>query len=78
MLKNRELVFEKAERNKEMAEKYRQKLLAQAQGLTLEEIETPTATESSAVTDDIPAATEETTAELKSEPKVEMAGAVDE
>ncbi|GAB4233855.1 MAG: 30S ribosomal protein S1 [Stanieria sp.] len=33
MLKNRDLVFEKAE---EMAEKYRQKLLAEAQGLTLE------------------------------------------
>jgi small subunit ribosomal protein S1 len=33
MLKNRELVFEKAE---EMAEKYRQKLLAEAEGLTLE------------------------------------------
>ena len=34
MLKNRELVFEKAE---EMAEKYRQKLLAEVQGITLEE-----------------------------------------
>ena len=34
MLKNRELVFEKAE---EMAEKYRQKLLAEMQGITLEE-----------------------------------------
>ncbi len=87
MLKNRELVFEKAE---EMAEKYRQKLLAEAQGLTLEEMETLAATEASAVTDDIPATTddaevvteevvaEETTAESKSEPKVEMAGAVDE
>ncbi len=87
MLKNRELVFEKAE---EMAEKYRQKLLAEAQGLTLEEMETLAATEASAVTDDIPATTddaevvteevvaEETTAESESEPKVEMAGAVDE
>ncbi len=87
MLKNRELVFEKAE---EMAEKYRQKLLAEAQGLTLEEMETLAATEASAVTDDISAATddaeviteevvaEETTAESESEPKVEMAGAVDE
>ncbi len=35
MLKNREIVFEKAE---EMAEKYRQKLLAEAEGVTLEEI----------------------------------------
>ncbi len=34
MLKNRQLVFEKAE---EMAEKYRQKLLAEAQGLSAEE-----------------------------------------
>ncbi len=87
MLKNRELVFEKAE---EMAEKYRQKLLAEAQGLTLEEMETLAATEASAVTDDIPATTddaevvteevvaEETTVESESEPKVEMAGAVDE
>ena len=42
MLKNRDLVFEKAE---EMAEKYRQKLLAEAQGLTLEEADIPTASE---------------------------------
>ncbi len=34
MLKNREIVFEKAE---EMAEKYRQKLLAEAEGISLEE-----------------------------------------
>jgi small subunit ribosomal protein S1 len=37
MLKNRELVFEKAE---EMAEKYRQKLLAEAEGINLDEAET--------------------------------------
>jgi small subunit ribosomal protein S1 len=36
MLKNRDIVFEKAE---EMAEKYRQKLLAEAEGVTLEEIQ---------------------------------------
>ena len=45
MLKNRDLVFEKAE---EMAEKYRQKLLAEAEGITLEEaaaMEEATATE---------------------------------
>ncbi len=42
MLKNRDLVFEKAE---EMAEKYRQKLLAEAQGLTLEETDIPSASE---------------------------------
>ena len=45
MLKNRDLVFEKAE---EMAEKYRQKLLAEAEGITLEEaaaLEEATATE---------------------------------
>jgi len=41
MLKNREIVFEKAE---EMAEKYRQKLLAEAEGITLEE-EIPVAVE---------------------------------
>ncbi len=86
MLKNRELVFEKAE---EMAEKYRQKLLAETQGLTFEEAEVATAT------DDIPASSEETevtevaevadevaeeTANLESEskPEVEMAGAVEE
>jgi small subunit ribosomal protein S1 len=34
MLKNRELVYEKAE---EMAEKYRQKLLAEAEGRPIEE-----------------------------------------
>ncbi|MGD1920924.1 MAG: 30S ribosomal protein S1 [Pleurocapsa sp.] len=34
MLKNREIVFEKAE---ELAEKYRQKLLAEAEGISLEE-----------------------------------------
>ncbi|MGB5712899.1 MAG: S1 RNA-binding domain-containing protein [Waterburya sp.] len=34
MLKNRQIVFEKAE---EMAEKYRQKLLAEAEGISLEE-----------------------------------------
>lgn len=44
MLKNREIVFEKAE---EMAEKYRQKLLAEAEGITLEEAaeEIPSAAE---------------------------------
>jgi len=36
MLKNREIVFEKAE---EMAEKYRQKLLAEAEGISLEEVQ---------------------------------------
>ena len=47
MLKNRELVFEKAE---EMAEKYRQKLLAEMQGITLEE---ETSEEVSAIDDPI-------------------------
>ena len=41
MLKNRDLVFEKAD---EMAEKYRRKLLAEAEGITLEE-DIPTASE---------------------------------
>ena len=83
MLKNRELVFEKAE---EMAEKYRRKLLAEAQGLTLEEMEAATATN----VDDIPSATEEaevateevspeeTVIESATEPEVEMAVAVEE
>lgn len=83
MLKNRELVFEKAE---EMAEKYRRKLLAEAQGLTLEEMEAPAATEEPevpAVTEEVEATTEETVAEeptvdSEAQPEVEMAGAVDE
>ena len=40
MLKNREVVFEKAE---EMAEKYRQKLLAEAEGKNEEQFEPPPA-----------------------------------
>jgi small subunit ribosomal protein S1 len=66
MLKNRALVFEKAE---EMAEKYRQKLLAEAQGLTvegddLEEIpsatedyEVPSASEDQAESEEVEAVT---------------------
>ncbi len=51
MLKNRDIVFEKAE---EMAEKYRQKLLAEAEGITLEEaaaLEEATATEEAVETE---------------------------
>ena len=51
MLKNRDIVFEKAE---EMAEKYRQKLLAEAEGITLEEaaaMEEATATEEAVETE---------------------------
>ena len=59
MLKNREIVFEKAE---EMAEKYRQKLLAEAEGITLEEaaeaMEEPIVEEASEATE---AAAEATT-----------------
>ena len=44
MLKNRDIVFEKAD---EMAEKYRRKLLAEAEGIPLEEL--PEATEEPAV-----------------------------
>lgn len=79
MLKNRELVFEKAE---EMAEKYRRKLLAEAQGLTLEEME------ATAAVDEMPAATEEEEAVaeevvteetvIEQEAEVEMAGVVEE
>ena len=55
MLKNRDLVFEKAE---EMAEKYRQKLLAEAEGINPDEI--PSATEE-------PEVPEETAAEATAE-----------
>ena len=48
MLRNREIVFEKAE---EMAEKYRQKLLAEAEGITLEEAAEMTATENAEPTE---------------------------
>ena len=71
MLKNRDLVFEKAE---EMAEKYRQKLLAEAEGLTVEEsvpeaVEEPVA-EIEAVTE----AVEESVAEIEAveEPVAEI------
>ncbi|WP_319420933.1 30S ribosomal protein S1 [Pleurocapsa sp. FMAR1] len=56
MLKNRDIVFEKAE---EMAEKYRQKLLAEAEGVTLEEA--AAMVEESVVNDET--AVEETVAE---------------
>jgi small subunit ribosomal protein S1 len=68
MLKNSELVFEKAE---EMAEKYRQKLLAEAEGLTWEEM---AASEEAAATEEITATEEETQEDLEEE----MVGAVDE
>jgi small subunit ribosomal protein S1 len=59
MLKNRELVFEKAE---EMAEKYRQKLLAEAEGISLDEVadEIPSASE-----DDMVETTEDAEAEVE-------------
>jgi small subunit ribosomal protein S1 len=72
MLKNRDLVFEKAE---EMAEKYRQKLLAEAEGLTVEKsvaeaVEEPVAeTETAAVEEPVAetetAAVEEPVAETE-------------
>ena len=57
MLKNREIVFEKAE---EMAEKYRQKLLAEAEGISLEEVQAAEAAEaaSEAVEEVVEEATE--------------------
>jgi small subunit ribosomal protein S1 len=60
MLKNRDLVFEKAE---EMAEKYRQKLLAEAEGLTVEKsvaeaVEEPVAETETAAVDEPVAETE--------------------
>ena len=55
MLKNREIVFEKAE---EMAEKYRQKLLAEAEGITLEEAAAEISAAEEAVETEEPAAEE--------------------
>jgi small subunit ribosomal protein S1 len=63
MLKNRDIVFEKAE---EMAEKYRQKLLAEAEGITLEEVQAEesvdAAEETVAVAEETVAVAEETVA----------------
>ena len=58
MLKNRELVFEKAE---EMAEKYRQKLLTEAEGKNAEQIEQIEAPPALAEEEEIPVASEELT-----------------
>ena len=66
MLKNREIVFEKAE---EMAEKYRQKLLAEAEGISLEEVE--------AAAEEVVEATEEEVVETTAEEE-EMVGAATE
>ncbi len=63
MLKNREIVFEKAE---EMAEKYRQKLLAEAEGITLEEA---AIVDEASVADEV-AAVEEVVAEDQEEEAV--------
>ncbi|MFM2312771.1 MAG: ribosomal protein [Cyanobacteriota bacterium] len=59
MLKNRDIVFEKAE---EMAERYRQKLLAEAEGITLEEVQ----------------AEESVTAEETFEPEESVVAAIEE
>ena len=59
MLKNREIVFEKAE---EMAEKYRQKLLAEAEGISLEEAAEAIAEETEAIAEETEAVAEETEA----------------
>ena len=58
MLKNRAIVFEKAE---EMAEKYRQKLLQQERGETVRDEPAPEASEES----EIPVATEEEVVETE-------------
>jgi small subunit ribosomal protein S1 len=58
MLKNRELVFEKAD---EMAEKYRLKLLAEAEGITIEEAEATVANDEEAVAEAMEEATETVT-----------------
>ncbi len=70
MLKNRQIVFDKAE---EMAEKYRQKLLAEAEGISLEEVEAAAAEE--AVEEEVVEAVEEEVAEAVEE---EVAEAVEE
>ena len=89
MLKNRDIVFEKAE---EMAEKYRQKLLAEAEGITLEEAsavieesaaeETATAVEEPAAEETATAveepAAEETTTAVEEPAAEEAATAVEE
>ena len=87
MLKNREIVFEKAE---EMAEKYRQKLLAEAEGITLEEaavveeanaIEEPVAEpESEAISEDSDEADSQTQLDetIAEEQPEEMVGAATE
>ena len=67
MLKNREIVFEKAE---EMAEKYRQKLLAEAEGISLEEVE--------AAAEEVVEATEEEVVETTAEEEVVEAAAEEE
>ena len=66
MLKNREIVFEKAE---EMAEKYRQKLLAEAEGITVEEL--AAADESEAIEEPVSETTEEVV-ETSEEPVSEV------
>ena len=75
MLKNRDLVFEKAD---EMAEKYRRKLLAEAEGVPLEE-EIPEAVEEPVVEEPVAeeAVAEEAVAEeaVAEEPAAEEAGA---
>ena len=58
MLKNRDLVFEKAD---EMAEKYRLKLLAEAEGITIEEAEATVANDEEAVAEAMEEATETVT-----------------
>ena len=69
MLKNREIVFEKAE---EMAEKYRQKLLAEAEGISLEEAAAADelATAEKSVAEVAPVEVEETVSPSQSEETV--------
>jgi small subunit ribosomal protein S1 len=79
MLKNREIVFEKAE---EMAEKYRQKLLAEAEGITLEEAaaldESSAVEEAAEATDEVASETEATEATDEVAVENEAAEATDE
>ena len=74
MLKNRQVVFDQAE---EMAEKYRQKLLAEAEGISLEEEIVVEAAEE-AVVEAVEDSVEETVVDTVKDSEEEMVGAASE
>jgi small subunit ribosomal protein S1 len=75
MLKNRDIVFEKAE---EMAEKYRQKLLAEAEGVTLEEIQDEEAVAAVAEEEPTEELTDQADEPIAEDSSEEMVGAASE